>query len=604
MKNMTIEKLDSRYKEIINSDNKSINKFNIDDFENLNDKERLSNPIFKAFGYPSKIFYPNIQKFIRAYTKEGAVILDSFCGSGTTGIAAIIENRKAILFDSSPNAIHITKNTFAKVDFSEVEETYKKLKSDLEEIINGLYATKASNDIEGYAESIITSNIYSCPNCENEIKLHNSSTKKRSEYSCLSCGHVINISKAEDKSRIVARRVPVEVNIRITEKTNGRSMEKREVTDEDVRRWESILNQYKDEYQDLWAPRERIIYNRCYPRVGGWPGFPIDSTVSDLFPERNLIALKILYSYINNEIINEYTKSFFLFVFTESLFRSSKRLFTTSGIKNVYHVPPVGKEQNVLAVFDRKYKTILKAKKFIHSNLGEINNGNLIIEKQNAKNLPLEDNSVDYAFIDPPYGGVVPYAELNLFYSAWIKETEDFENEVIIPMDYEKKIDFVRDWGKQLEEAFREVYRVLKPGAYFTIVFQSKFNEIWNELRDLMINRIGFQFEKIVGNERSTTFHTNHLNDTNPQSAFITYKKPIVEEVTGQAVINSMGSNVFDYVSLDYFKNKRSFREIQSLIINLVHELELDTVPSDSQIKNWLKQFSSEDGNFYVLKSK
>jgi DNA modification methylase/predicted RNA-binding Zn-ribbon protein involved in translation (DUF1610 family) len=600
----TIEKMDSHYKRIINIDNKITNNFNIDDFENLNDKERLSNPIFKAFGYPSKIFYPNIQKFIKAYTKEGAVILDSFCGSGTTGIAALIENRKAILFDSSPNAIHISKNTFAKINLSEVEKTYKRLKSDLEEIINGLYATKTSDGIEGYAESIITSNIYTCPNCENEIKLHNSSTKKRSEYSCLSCGHLINISRVEDKGRIISRRVPVEVNIRITEKTNGRSTEKRDVTSEDVIRWENLLSTYKEKYQDLWAPKERIVYNRCYPRTGGWPGFPIDSTVSDLFPERNLIALKILYNYITNEILNEYNKNFFLFVFTESLFRSSKRLFTTSGIKNVYHVPPVGKEQNVLAVFDRKYKTILKAKNFISSNLGEMNNKNLIIEKQNAKNLPLCDNSVDYAFIDPPYGGVVPYAELNLFYSAWLKETEDLENEVIIPMDYEKKMDFVRDWGRQLEDAFREVYRVLKPGAYFTIVFQSKFNEIWNELRDLMINRIGFQFEKIVGNERSTTFHTNHLNDTNPQSAFITYRKPITDGVNSTLTIKSMDSNVFKYVSSDYFNEKRSFREIQSLLINLVHELELDTIPSDSQIKNWLKQFDCEEGNFYVLKSK
>lgn len=604
MTTRTIDKLDSYYKEIINFENKSINKFNIDDFENLNDKERLSNPIFKAFGYPSKIFYPNIQKFIKAYTEEGAVVLDSFCGSGTTGIAALIENRKAILFDSSPNAVHITKNTFSDIDFTEVEETYKKLKSNLDKIINGLYATKTADGIEGYAESIITSNIYSCPNCKNEIRLHNSSTKKRSEYSCLNCGYLINISRAEDKKRLLARRVPVEVNIRITEKTNGRSTEKRDVTQSDVMTWGNILNQYKEQYQDLWAPTERIIYNRCYPRTGGWPGFPIDSTVSDLFPERNLIALKILYNYINNEIVNEYTKNFFIFVFTESLFRSSKRLFTTSGIKNVYHVPPVGKEQNVLAVFDRKYKTIIKAKKFIHCNLGELNNGNLIIKKQNAKLLPLADNSIDYAFIDPPYGGVVPYAELNLFYSAWLKETEDLENEVIIPMDYEKKIDFVRDWGKQLEEAFREVYRVLKPGAYFTIVFQSKFNEIWNELRDLMINRIGFQFEKIVGNERSTTFHTNHLNDTNPQSAFITYRKPIIDEDNRPVVMKSIGLNVFNYVSLDYFKEKRSFREIQSYIINLVHDLELDTIPSDSQIKNWLKNICSEEENFYILKSK
>lgn len=604
MTTKVISEFDNKYKKMINNNYNNINNFKLEDFSNLNDNDRLSNPIFKAFGYPSKIYYPNIQKFIKTYTKEGDVVLDSFCGSGTTGIAALLEGRKTILFDSSPNAIHITKNTFAKVDFTDVEKTYEKLLNELSEIINGLYLTRTSDGIEGFAESIITSNIYSCPSCNIEIKLHNSSTNKRSEYKCLSCGQIINISKAEDKSRIIARRVPVEVNIRIIQKVKGKQTEKRDVTNEDVLRWDHILKQYQKKYDELWSPKVKIVYNRCYPRVGGWPGFPIDSTVSDLFPKRNLIALKILYNFINNEIENDYTKNFFMFIFTESLFRSSKRLFTTSGIKNVYHIPPVGKEQNVLSVFDRKYKTILKAKKFIYGNLGEINNENVVIERQNAKILPLADNSIDYAFIDPPYGGVVPYAELNLFYSAWLKEEEDLENEVIIPMDYEKKIDFVKDWGKQLEDAFKEVYRVLKPGAYFTIVFQSKFNEIWNELRELMIKRIGFQFENIVGNERSTTFHTNQLNDTNPQNAFITYRKPFNEEEKSPSVISSIASDVFNHVPLDYFKNKRSFREIQSLIINLVHELELDTIPSDSQIKNWLKHHNLQDGNVYVLKSK
>ncbi|MDL0190773.1 hypothetical protein, partial [Clostridioides difficile] len=68
---------------------------------------------------------------------------------------------------------------------------------------------------------------------------------------------------------------------------------------------------------------------------------------------------------------------------------------------------------------------------------------------------------------------IVPYAELNLFYSAWLKEEEDLENEVIIPMDYDKKPEYVKEWGTQIENAFSEVYRVLKPGSYFTIVFQS-----------------------------------------------------------------------------------------------------------------------------------
>jgi DNA modification methylase/predicted RNA-binding Zn-ribbon protein involved in translation (DUF1610 family) len=592
--------INQQLKGFLNEENKVQNLFNPENFM-LSDNERLSDPIFKAFGYPSKIYYPNIQKFIRAFTKEGAVVLDSFCGSGTTGIAALLENRKAILIDNSPNAIHLTKNTFTFLNFKDVEKTYKKLKEDLEDLINGLYKTQTSDGKEGYAESIITSNIYSCPNCNKEIQLHNTATKKRSEYQCNHCGFIINISKKEHKEKLIDRRKPVEVSIRITDKTSSRKTEKRAVTENDIKSWDEILRRYEVQFDHLWSPDEKIVYNRCYPRVGGWPGFPIDSTVSDLFPKRNLIALKIIYNYIQEKINDPEQKDFFMFVFTESLFRSSKRLFTTSGIKNVYHIPPVGKEQNVMSVFDRKYKTIIKAKQFLQEQL-EINSvkNNLKIFKLNAKKLPLDDNTIDYAFIDPPYGGVVPYAELNLFYSAWLKEKEDLENEVIIPMDYEKKIEYVRDWGRQIEEAFKEVYRVLKPGAYFTIVFQSKFNNIWNELRDLMTNRIGFEFVNIVGNKRSTTFHTNHLNDTNPQSAFITYRKPLPNKCVQLNL--PINSSVFEKFPLEHLKVKRTFREIQSLIINLVHELHLESIPSDLEIKRWLQTICFEDQDGYILK--
>lgn len=589
-------------KKFINNDNLSDNNFKEKDFENLNDKARQSNPIFKAFGYPSKIYYPSIQKFIKAYTKKDAVVLDSFCGSGTTGIAALLENRKAILIDNSPNAIHLTKNTFSTPDLGEVEQVYSKLKEDLTDLINGIYKTKTSDGKDGYAESIITTNTYTCPECNELIKLHNTATKKRSEYNCLNCGFILNIGKASHKSRLVDRRIPVEVNIRIIEPGKGRKTEKRAVTGDDIKEWDKIIQAYNSEYGHLWSPTEQIIYNRCYPRVGGWPGFPIDSTVSDLFSERNLIALKILYNYINTKIKNHQVKDFLMFVFTDSLFRNSKRLFTTSGIKTVYHIPPVGKEQNVLTVFNRKFKTILKAKNYVYDSIDKnLLANNVKVIKHTASNLPLDDNTIDFAFIDPPYGGVVPYAELNLFYSAWLGEKEDLENEVIIPMDYEKKIEFVKQWGSMLEAAFQEVYRVLKPGAYFTIVFQSKFNEIWNELRDLMSNRIGFQFENIIANERATTFHTNSLNDTNPESAFITYRKPL-ENQTLQMYFKELNKNVFDNDFLDYFETKRTFREIQSHIIGIVHKHDLDSVPSDKEIKDWLNTFCKVEENFYTKK--
>ena len=376
---------------------------------------------------------------------------------------------------------------------------------------------------------------------------------------------------------------------------------KKNIESEDILLWETILNEYKKRYGELWKPDEKIVYNRCYPRPGGWPGFDINASVSELFTETNILALQILNNYIENNIEDNDIKAFFKFIFTEILFRTSNRLFTTSGIKNVYHIPAVGKVQNVMTVFKRKYKQIMKAKEFLQIQTDkETVETNIRIIKSDAKKLNINDNSIDYAFIDPPYGGVVPYAELNLFYSAWLKEKEDLENEIIIPMDYDKKIEFVKKWGKQLEFAFREVYRVLKPGAYFTIVFQSKFNEIWNELRDIMNNRIGYEFVNIVSNERGTTFHTNNSNDTNPKSAFITYKKPKCEIAITREEKSYI--DVFDVFPIEELSKKLTFREIQSIIIYLVHDLKLDKIPSDREISLWLEKICVFEDEKYILK--
>jgi len=50
-----------------------------------------------------------IRQYIRHYTQTGDVVLDPFCGSGGTALAAMMEGRAAIAIDRSPAATFITK---------------------------------------------------------------------------------------------------------------------------------------------------------------------------------------------------------------------------------------------------------------------------------------------------------------------------------------------------------------------------------------------------------------------------------------------------------------------------------------------------------------
>lgn len=567
----------------------------------FSDKNRMSDPIFKSIGYPSKIYYKNIQKYITSYTEEGGTVLDTCAGSGSTGIAALLKGRRAVLMDDSPLAVNMEYNLVNYVDLKLLEKEYKKLVKELTPIINGIYYTKMSNGSDGYADVIIASNVYTCPDCGKEIVLYKNDTGKRSEYKCPECGKIINIADNAIKALQVDKRRPIEVTVIPVDKKAGLKKETRFITEADKHLWASVLDEYEAKYGELWSPVEQIVYNRAYPRVGGWPGFAIDATVSDLFPKNNLIALKILNHYIETKIENEDIGSFLKFIFLETLFRTSSRLFTGSGIKNVYHIPPMGKEQNVMTVFNRKYKAISKAKAFLQDQLNEEQTRTDIrIIRGDAKKTTIPDNSIDYAFIDPPYGGMVPYAELNLFYSAWLHEKEDLEEEIMIPMDYEKKEGYVEIWGSYIERAFGEVFRCLKPGAHFTVAFHSTFSNIWNELKEIMQERLGFEFVNIVEIERGTTFHTNHINDTNPVSAFITYRK--AED--GLKHISEVKSkkSAFELLSSDFFSQPRTMRAVQSQIIKIVNENNLAAVPDDKEINQWLDENCEKNGNKFILK--
>ena len=56
-----------------------------------------------------------LEKIVLASTEEGQVILDPFCGSGTTGVEAIRLGRKFIGVDISEEYLEISKKRLEKV---------------------------------------------------------------------------------------------------------------------------------------------------------------------------------------------------------------------------------------------------------------------------------------------------------------------------------------------------------------------------------------------------------------------------------------------------------------------------------------------------------
>ncbi len=128
--------------------------------------------IYNMHTYWSKKPHDAIREYIRHYTKPGDLVLDPFCGSGGTALAALMEGRKAIAIDRSPAATFITKNYCTPVDVDELRAAFEVLKAKVKPEIDWLYETRCER-CGGKATTACTvySQVFQCPRCMEKVAL-------------------------------------------------------------------------------------------------------------------------------------------------------------------------------------------------------------------------------------------------------------------------------------------------------------------------------------------------------------------------------------------------------------------------------------------------
>jgi hypothetical protein len=109
--------------------------------------------------------------------------------------------------------------------------------------------------------------------------------------------------------------------------------------------------------------------------------------------------------------------------------------------------------------------------------------GQAMISTASSARLPVPDTSVDYIFIDPPFGANIPYADLALVTEAWHRVSAAVEAEAIVDGFRAKGIS---EYRGLIEACFFEFYRVLKPGRWMTIEFSNSSNEVWLAIQEAL----------------------------------------------------------------------------------------------------------------------
>mgnify|MGYP005840025877 CR=1 FL=1 len=467
-----------------------------------------SGALYNAFSYPTKISPESIALFIATHTKPGEVVLDAFAGSGTTGLATLlcdaptdnmlqIASKMGISPKWGPRTAHLMEVGVLGSFISQVlckppepklfAKAAAQLIADAKKELGWLYKAKNPEGVDGYIRHAIWSDILICRHCQNEVPYWDAAVrfdplKMVSSFTCPYCKEKIEIDSCNRATETVEdtfSRKPVTQKKRVLARIYGQSGKtkwSRPPTDDDYELYSRINMLGLPET----APNQRIEWGDLR-RSGYHKGI---ESLHHFYTRRNFFVLSTLWEMISaydaeiqnalKMLVLSYNASHSTLMTRVVVKKGQKDLVLTGAQSGVLYVSGLPVEKNILEGISKKAKALAKAFDVVHKSTSSI-----FVHNSSSESIPLPEESVDYVFTDPPFGGNIPYAEINQINELWLGATTSRENEIIISSAQGKK---VNKYGKMMSSVFSEISRVLKPNGLATVVFHSAQSDVWKAL--------------------------------------------------------------------------------------------------------------------------
>ncbi|NLE27447.1 MAG: site-specific DNA-methyltransferase [Clostridiaceae bacterium] len=496
--------------------------------------EGKNDPIYNAHSYHTKVPHKAIMRYILHYTEPGDVVFDGFCGSGMTGVAAQLcgdkatveslgyrvdkdgviyqqetdENgkavwkpfsklgaRRAVLNDLSPAATFIAYNYNTPVDVAAFEREAKRILKEVEDECGWMYETlHTDGKTKGKINYTVWSEVYSCPQCSREViyyetafKVKDGAVEYLEEFECPHCRAlcaknppkksvanklervwVSSIDKHIGAIQKSQKRIPVRINYSI----GTRRYEKR-VDDGDLAILEKALMSFS---------ADKIPTNRMLP--GDESRRNDDEGITHthhFYTNRVLSVLSVFIRHAKQQPQLEFLLGSVLpklTIMNRYMPQHGGRALV-GPMANTLYVPPVNVENNVIDQLWFQYKKIAQA----------VNNmGGAIIATQAAQSVAVPGCSIDYIFLDPPFGANIMYSELSFIREAWLRVFTNGLLEAVESKFQKKGID---EYRQLMTACFMEAYRVLKPGRWMTVEFSNTKASVWNSIQTALSD-VGF----------------------------------------------------------------------------------------------------------------
>lgn len=566
---------------------------------------------YTAHSYPTKVPPGAVERFIEYYSCEGDTVLDPFCGSGMTGLAARRQGRRPVLSDLSPLAAHLAYNHTLGCDPQALSRCWEKIRSRLSQEVSTLYGIDCDNcHSQALIRYTIWSDIYACPDCGVNINFWKTNVDPEdgtvsSGLKCPSCSH--------EWKRSAETRVSVEPTWVAYNCNCGRGLRRRLLLEGEQERAKS----FDPGDTDCWYPKRPVEKDREMYKRSALHLRDIES-VDDFYTSRNLSALALLWDAIG-KVEDERLQKALAFAFTNTAWHGTKmRRYNARGghrpLTGTLYIPQLSSEANVFDVFGNKVSQLTR----FYRELGDQveNDPPATVRISSATDLDwIPDDSIDYIFTDPPFGSNIFYADCNLIAESWLGQQTDPNPEAVINRSQD-----TADGGKTLEEykdiltaAFSELYRILKPGRWATVAFQSSDGEVWSAIREA-ISDAGFAFANANGidkGQKSMKGYKGRSGAENVASFDILLhlqKEPTEQVGTGERlpdrelrefVVGSVQEHLREVPSLDH--SKRTLPYLYSYVVRQLLNGGYSVADfSMENLRSYLDaNFSEVDGQWY-----
>lgn len=476
--------------------------------------EGKADPIYMAHAYHTKVPHKAIMRYILHYTDPGDIVFDGFCGTGMTGVAAQLcgsadettkmqlmqevgkhikfGTRNAVLNDLAPAATFISRNYNVSTNAYELRKNFDEALAKTDKELGWMYETAHHPDGQfslgleskkGRINFIVWSDVFICPNCSNEVVFWDEAVdldKKKiaSKFYCPQCHAEVgkgNCKRAVDtvydtslgKSVTLSKQVPVLINY-----TFGGKRYTKTPDEEDIRLIEKI-NSMDVPY---WHPTDPLPdgYNTEQPKRTNGVYY-----VHQFYTKRNLMYLSKFFSEIRGD-------NKLMFIFTSVLQNATKMYkYRTDGkggiVTGTLYIPALCQENNVYNLLSNKAEMIYKA-------CIEYEGEHCIVSSNSSTQEVIPDMSIDYIFVDPPFGANINYSELSFLWEAWLKVITNNQTEAICNNVQNKGL---VEYQELMTKSFMEFYRILKPNHWMTVEFHNSKNSVWNAIQE-GLQRAGF----------------------------------------------------------------------------------------------------------------